>query len=294
MGKRELVDNPPEEEHGHEFPDYVGWDIQRQTRFALNLQNQSSFLSSRPFAHSECNVANLAERMEKSGRGQFAWALSFDPNFIARLARFGFLPMAGKIFSNLICLLPKLHTERCILDFANLKVSRSTRKKSKKFSLTVDKDFEACIRGCQAQHGKNCWFYRPLTQAYRKLFRSPICGVRIHSIEIWQGETLVGGEVGYSVGRSYTSLSGFRIADGAGTVQCVCTAKLLESCGFDFWDLGMPMEYKSGLGAKSIKRDVFLSMVSCAVTDDGKGCRANLVLEDPKNCKDLLVMPKSS
>ena len=269
-------------EHGSEFMDYGGWDVTRQTSFGLNLARQSSFLKRRPFAHSACNLEQLRERLDTKG-GQFAWALSFDPQFLAQLARHGFLPMAGQIFSNLICLLPKLHKERCILDFNNLHIPRSVRKKSRKFNLSVDQDIEGVIRGCQVQHGEGCWFYRPLTQSYRRLHREAIEGVRIHSIEIWKDGALVGGELGYVAGGCYTSLSGFRTADGAGTIQCYALARLLEAQGFAFWDLGMPMDYKEGLGAKKIPRKVFLARLQSASAQSPR-----LELSEPTDCRSVI------
>ena len=75
---------------------------------------------------------------------------------------------------------------------------------------------------------------------------------------------LLDGEVGYTVGSSYTSLSGFRLSDanGAGTVQCCAVAKLLQRCGFQMWDLGMGMTYKYELGAKDVPRKEFLAHLS--------------------------------
>lgn len=134
----------------------------------------------------------------------------------------------------------------------------------------------------QVQHGEDCWFYAPLTKAYRAIHSQNsdigVYGIRIHSVEVWRSEhvaeddtgtvltskRLVAGEVGYTVGKSYTSLSGFRLSDanGAGTVQCCAVAKLLQRCGFGMWDLGMGMPYKYDLGAQDVSREEFLQHLS--------------------------------
>ena len=56
--------------------------------------------------------------------------------------------------------------------------------------------------------------------------------VRVHTFEVWHEGELMAGEVGYTVGRSFTSMSGFSRMDSSGTVQCVATAKLLQALGY--------------------------------------------------------------
>ncbi len=72
----------------------------------------------------------------------------------------------------------------------------------------------------------------------------------------------VAGDLGYTVGACYTSMTGFRRAatHGCGTVQLVCTYALLRRCGFAFWDLGMVMKYKEQLGARVVTRREFVEM----------------------------------
>ena len=73
----------------------------------------------------------------------------------------------------------------------------------------------------------------------------------------------VAGEIGYIIGRTYTSLSGFSSREKAynhyGTAQLVLLAQHLEKESFDFWNLGQPyMSYKLSLGAKIYDRHSFL------------------------------------
>ena len=74
---------------------------------------------------------------------------SFETQLIVQLMAEGFLPIATKGY-----LLPKLHIERCVLQLnpqSKLHISRSTRKKSKSFSISVNKCFDDVVAGCHRQ-----------------------------------------------------------------------------------------------------------------------------------------------
>jgi len=260
-------------EHGTDlFPTHFqNLSPAQQVRMATQISQQSSYLKKRPFAHSASNASKLVARMVQSkgeDDSEFCWGLSFDPTFIANLAREGFLPMSGQIFADLICLLPKLHVQRCLMvNLQDIKIGNGARKRAKHFDFTVDQAMNEVIKGCQVQHGKHCWFYAPLTKAYRHIQQlnssGGLQGVRLHSCELWDNKTgkLVAGELGYAVGGIYTSLSGYREpgSKSAGTIQCCCTAIMLRRVGFLVWDLGMGMDYKKKLGAEDCERSIFLA-----------------------------------
>ena len=201
-------------------------------------------------------------------RGKFCWSTNFSPNFLAGLIRQGYLPMAEELAHGpaRYILLPKLHQERCILRFDALHVQRSVRKRAKRFEVSCDTCFERVVTLCKQQHGEN-WLYPPIVEAFKAIATAGatgIDGVRMHSFEVWDKASgaLVAGEIGYSLGGCYTSLSGFFTVDSAGSVQCVATARLLQQAGASFWDLGMALEYKRRMGAKCIPRAEFLHELS--------------------------------
>ena len=74
---------------------------------------------------------------------------SFDPQLIVQLMAEGFLPIASKRY-----LRPKLHVQRCVIQLnppSKLHISRSTRKKSKSFLISVNECFDEVVAGCHRQ-----------------------------------------------------------------------------------------------------------------------------------------------
>jgi Leu/Phe-tRNA-protein transferase len=226
-------------------------------------------------------IRERARYLAQHYKGKYCWATSFDPYFVAALMAEGFLPMAEKADSGPLryLLIPKLHHQRSMLRFQNLHISRTVRKRSKRFDVTCNTNFEQVVEGCLAQHGED-WLQPPIVEAFRRIYHSGgICGVRVHSFEVWIAEglesgttnqtaagsavegtsaRLVAGEIGYSVGACYTSLSGFSLVDSSGSVQCVAAALLLQVAGAEAWDLGMVLSYKACLGAARVARGQFL------------------------------------
>eukprot|EP00980_Cylindrotheca_fusiformis_P028329 scaffold22592_cov129-Cylindrotheca_fusiformis.AAC.15 len=207
--------------------------------------------------------------------GDFCFSRVFHYKLLSQLCSEGFLPIATDGV-----LLPKLHAQRCVISLPeDLHVSKSTRKKAKRFNFSANKAFDRVVLGCQRQHGDRCWLYPPLVRAFKemnergkvdaevfrdngKISTGRACPVRLYSIEIWDLEgDLVAGELGYTVGSIYTSLTGFSSQDSAGSVQLSALGRLLSTLGFSLWDLGMEMPYKFSLGSKLMPRQQFLEHV---------------------------------
>lgn len=82
------------------------------------------------------------------------------------------------------------------------------------------------------------------------------------------------GEIGFTVGRVYTSLSGWteeRTKEGVGTVQLVLLGRWLQQKGYAFWSLGHcyspQMDYKRQLGHRIYPRTDFLALLK-----EHRGC----------------------
>lgn len=211
----------------------------------------------------------------------------FDPTLLAHLMFEGFLPIASQYRSECF-LIPKLHRKRCIMLLeAPEHVPKSVKKRGKKYKLVLNRDFDGVVQGCHAQHGIP-WLYPPIVEGFRSMFDAAMQGievfpgkrVRFYSVELLDVVTneLAAGELGYTVGKVYTSLTGFSRVNGAGTVQLHALSRLLYLSGMEVWDLGMSMPYKMSLGASDLPRDEFLRhhyrwrTKECTLQlDDGEG-----------------------
>ncbi|KAF1772174.1 Acyl-CoA N-acyltransferase [Phytophthora cactorum] len=219
----------------------------------------------------------------------------FDPLLLSHLMYEGFLPIASE-FQDKCFLLPKLHRQRCVLlvkPNAPEHVPKIVRKRAKKFKFVLNRDFDGVVEGCHEKHGIP-WLYPPIVESFKTLFQAaddgvelyPGCKVRFFTVELYDAatDTLVAGELGYTVGSVYTSLTGFSRASGAGTVQLHALSKFLYLAGFKMWDLGMSMDYKMGLGAKDLDRDDFLDELY-----KWRSRQVQMKLDETKNEDDVCV-----
>lgn len=222
--------------------------------------------SAEPRSDAEYIPAHLRHYVFHS-REDFYVSRYFDPLLLAHLMYEGFLPIASE-YNDECFLLPKLHRQRCIrlLDAVE-HVPKSVKKRGKKYKLRLNQDFDAIVNGCHEQHGIP-WLYPPIVKGFRALFEANQEGIEIYpgrvvrffSVELLDVETnkVVAGELGYTTGKVYTSLTGFSGMNGAGTVQLHALGRLLYLSGMQMWDLGMSMPYKLSLGADDVDRDIFL------------------------------------
>ena len=226
------------------------------------------------FISSEDNCNNVVDAILLTGyTEEFCVALDWDPLFIAALMKAGFLVMSKTIIkedekgnlSSGDLVLPELHLVRSALFFKNLHIKRSIRSYISKYELRFDTDFETIINKCIEIHGE-FWLTPSLVKAIfnireqseKKTSLAPSCFPRPVSFGLYRNGELKAGEFGIICGRVYTSYSGYKEENNAGTVQMILMIRALEKAGFDFLDFGMPLDYKKDLGSLEINPKEFV------------------------------------
>lgn len=214
------------------------------------------------------------------GGGEFCACPRLDAEMVGKSAAAGYIPM-GLMVGPREFLLVKCHTRRCVLRFEDLHIGRSTRRRARGLRIRTDHDFDRCLAETVEFHPER-WLTDLLCQSLRVLHREPAHGIAMHSVEIFSGRQLVAGEIGYTCGTAYTSLSGFHRESGTGSVQLACLGRALAAGGFSFWDLGMEVEYKLRLGARMLAREEFMDSYCAA------GARETLELSIDADCAALV------
>jgi len=192
----------------------------------------------------------------------YYWSDDFSAENYVALAKAGFISVTEKHQGEEL-LIPEIQYTYALLDFKDLHISKKVHKllKQKKLSITFSSNLDEVYDGINRLH-KNSWF----TAQYLKMLKEvqDLDGdVLVKSVELREDDKFIAGEIGYIIGKSYTSLSGFSSKEkryrNYGTAQLVLLARYLEKLGCDFWNLGHPyMDYKLALGSKIYDREDFL------------------------------------
>jgi len=197
----------------------------------------------------------------------YYWSDDWSEEFYIKLAKAGFISTTYDTKDGLV-LLPELQFSYAILDFKNLHISKKVKKLLNKndCQLTFNSKLHEVLEKISIQHKDN-WLKGKYVELLKNLHKNKMDDFKLISVELNLKTTneLIAGEVGYIIGKTYTSLSGFSSKDkrfnNYGTLQLVLLAKYLKKNNFSFWNLGHPhMQYKKQLGAEIINRNLFLNL----------------------------------
>ena len=142
-------------------------------------------------------------------------------------------------------------------------VSRSLtrRLRGSGWVTTVDEAFEEVVRGCAEGRGEaGTWISPPMLRAYVRLHELGWA----HSLEVWDGDELVGGIYGVQVGAVFTGESMFHRATDASKVALVDLASRLLEAGGSLLDVQVTTGHLRSMGALDLSRDAFLDHLAAA------------------------------
>ncbi len=149
--------------------------------------------------------------------------------------------------------------------------------RSDRFTVTVNRDFDAVIAGCAApKPGRGrTWINARLRNLYRRLHERGHC----HSIEVYEGDELVGGLYGVSLARAFFGESMFHNARDASKVALVHLVARLRAGGFVLLDTQFITDHLKTFGASEISREQYQRELEAALV--GQADFAALPLDRP-------------
>ncbi|BBO66193.1 leucyl/phenylalanyl-tRNA--protein transferase [Desulfosarcina alkanivorans] len=155
---------------------------------------------------------------------------------------------------------------RLVLYPDELYVSKSLRRviRRKRFHITFDEAFDSVIRECaevKRSYGEGTWITEEMKDAYCELHRQGYA----HSVEAWQGDSLVGGLYGIAIGHAFFGESMFSRVSNASKVAFVSLVENLRKLNFKLIDCQVKTDHLIRFGAREIPRKLFLEQVEKAV-----------------------------
>ncbi|WP_243041140.1 leucyl/phenylalanyl-tRNA--protein transferase [Dyella sedimenti] len=151
---------------------------------------------------------------------------------------------------------------RCVFHTAALKVNRNLRRRLARVSwrITVDHAFREVVDACAAPRPGQAgtWIVPAMVEAYTRLHELG----HAHSVEVWEGERLVGGVYGIAVGRLFCGESMFSRESGGSRAALTALAQLLHRWDYPLIDAQVTNPHLLQLGAVEYPRPQFLRMIA--------------------------------
>jgi leucyl/phenylalanyl-tRNA--protein transferase len=152
---------------------------------------------------------------------------------------------------------------RAVIFLDELHVGRSLRKRQQRSTLTftVDRDFRSVIRACATAarpDQEGTWIAPNIITAYTRLHDAGDA----HSVEAWEGDTLVGGLYGVDAGGVFAGESMFHLRADASKLALLFLIEQLRVRGATLLDCQVLTPHMQALGAREIPRARFLDALA--------------------------------
>ncbi|MBA5249838.1 MAG: leucyl/phenylalanyl-tRNA--protein transferase [Gammaproteobacteria bacterium] len=149
---------------------------------------------------------------------------------------------------------------RMVITPEALHISKSLGKtlRSNQFEIKINNDFAQVIYQCKSIQRKDqngTWIDDDMVRAYTELHALGFA----HSIEVYEGATLVGGLYGVALGRVFFGESMFSKVNNASKIAFV---HLVNKMGYELIDCQVESPHLQSLGAFNIERDAFIQRLN--------------------------------
>lgn len=190
-------------------------------------------------------------------------APALGPEILLRGYAAGIFPMAeSRGHREVYWLDPR---RRGILPLENFHISRSLRRRILRwnYEIRTDSDFAGVVAACASR--AETWISQPILDAYVALHRRGFA----HSLEVWEGDELVGGVYGVALGAAFFGESMFSRRVDASKVALAYLVDRLRLGGFMLFDVQFLTPHLASLGAVEIARAEYRRRLGDALAHAG-------------------------
>ena len=153
---------------------------------------------------------------------------------------------------------------RGIIPLEHFHVSRSLSRllRQRKFRTTINQNFLGVITACASRKGDaGNWIDENLIKSYLALHSVG----HAHSIEVWNGDELVGGLYGVSLKGAFFGESMFHLASNASKIALVVLIEQLKDKDYRLLDVQWLTPHLASFGGIEIKRTDYLNKLDDAM-----------------------------
>jgi leucyl/phenylalanyl-tRNA--protein transferase len=185
--------------------------------------------------------------------GLLAMGGDLDPERLLLAYRFGIFPWYNKS-----PILWWFTHPRFVLLPSELRVAKSMRSyfNQDKFRVTYNQRFNEVIGQCKhtpRPDQMGTWINREIIASYQILHEQGYA----HSVEVWEGDILVGGLYGLAIGKIFYGESMFSTVSNASKFGFISLVRVLEAKGIQLIDCQQETKHLKSMGAKMISKELF-------------------------------------
>lgn len=150
---------------------------------------------------------------------------------------------------------------RAVFQPDTLVLNRTLKKQIKRYQLhfSINTAFAQVVKLCAAPRAKQpyTWILPEMQQAYVALHEQG----HAHSIEIWQGNTLVGGLYGVMVGQLFCGESMFNLLPDTAKIALIVLQQHLKNVTAGWIDCQLPNPFLLQMGVTPIERKQYINLL---------------------------------
>ena len=152
--------------------------------------------------------------------------------------------------------------ERFVIFPDEIHISHSMRTllNKKKYTFTLNEDFEGVIHNCGKlrYEEEGAWLGEDIIKAYTELHRQGFAA----SVEVWEDEKLVGGLYGVNIGSAFFGESMFSLVPSGSKMALIFLARTMQAWGGSLIDCQLKTAHLESMGGRYISYDEYMKIIS--------------------------------